>query len=395
MDAETRIIIVGAAAAGLSLACALREKGFYNVKVVEKAGSPTELELEAPINLGANVVRAYDLLDLKNQLLSRSWHWDGVQILNKQGKQLVFMDGHKIAKRCGHQAITTTRAHMLKVLRSSIPEGWIEYGSEVSSVIERTKSLEVTFADGRVEIADILIGANGYYSDLRTQVMGPTEAREDGKLSLQAVIPNIGGKAAVDIPDRNVFTEIITTNGSVGFGQCSENDFNVFFNVIKSDVQDDLNSQVLLDYVIRKFGGIDPRVDQLTNAVEAKNLLIYYPKDRPLQTGWSKGRIVLIGDAAHPAFQYVGQGAAMAMESALVLADSLASASSYSEAFTLFEKRRLPRIKVVHAESFRGSKVFGMSNPTLCFVRDTVMRLVPNVIKTKPLVHIHAGDFLA
>ncbi len=395
IEADSRIIIVGAAAAGLSLACALREKGFCNIKLVDKAASAGELDVAAPINLGANVVRAYDVLGLKRQLLAQSWRWAGVQILNAKGKQLVFMDGDKIEKRGGHAAITTTRAHMLQVLRSAVPEGWIEYDVEVASVAERTDHLLVRYTDGREEKADLLIGANGYYSDLRTQVMGPTEARDDGKLSLQALIPSRDGKPQFNIPNTHVFTEFVTTRGSVGFGQNTDNDFNIFYNVIRSDVEGNLDQQVLLDYVKKQFAGIDPRIDQLTNAVDANDILVYYPKDRPLQTGWSKGRIALIGDAAHPAFQYTGQGAAMAMESALVLADSLKTASSYAEAFARFEKRRLPRIKVVHTESYRGANMFGLSNPFLCAIRDTVMRIVPNAIKTKPLVNIHTGDFLA
>ncbi|WP_026479056.1 NAD(P)/FAD-dependent oxidoreductase [Ahrensia sp. 13_GOM-1096m] len=395
IDPSSRIIIVGAAAAGLSCAAALHKNGFTNVTVVDKASTPNELELAAPINLGANAVRGFDLLGIKDQLESHSWPWKAALIQNRNGKKLAYLDADEINRRSGYRPLTTTRTHMLRTLRSVVPTNWLSYGVEVASVVDREADLLVTYADGREEQADFLVGANGYYSPQRDQVMGKTKARSDGKLSLQALIPAGDSALVGNLSPDNVFTEVVTPKGSIGFGQNSDLDYNIFYNVKKAEVESNLDPEALLAYVTQKFAGIDPRIDQLTQLVKAKDILVYYPKDRPVQTGWSKRRIVLIGDAAHPAFQYTGQGAAMAIESALVLADCLKTDATYSAAFARFEARRLPRLKIVHAESYKGAKVFGLSNPMLCALRDFVMGLVPNAVKTKALMAIHSKDFMS
>lgn len=141
--------------------------------------------------------------------------------------------------------------------------------------------------------------------------MGKTGERKDGKLSVQALIPAADAEGALDFGQDNVFTEIVTTRGSIGFGKNTDQDFNVFFNITEDHVKDSLEAGALVDYARATFAGLDRRVDGILEVIDPANVRLYFPKDRPLSTGWSKGRVVLIGDAAHPCFQYTGLGAAM------------------------------------------------------------------------------------
>lgn len=393
-DLNRRIAIIGASAAGLACAAALRQNGFTNVSLYDRAQAPNELEHPAPINLGANVVRAYDRLGLREKLLEHSWRWDGVRLANGNGRQLGFVDGTEILRRSGFSPITTTRKQMLSVLRSAVPEQWLHFGTEVTSVKEGPSGLTVDIKDAPSVQADIVIGADGYYSQLRDQVIGHTKKREDGKISVQALIPAVDGKSVLDFSTDHIFNEIITHRGSVGFGRNTDADFNVFFNVKEEDVRDALDGASLVRYAQDTFTGIDPRIDAICKVVQPEHIRVYFPKDRPLSKGWSKGRIVLIGDAAHPCFQYTGQGAAMAIESALVLAHCMKIKPKHKDAFRLFEKTRLPRIKVVHGESYKGAQAFGLTNPFACAVRDLVMGLLPAKMMSKPITNIHAEDFM-
>ncbi len=394
IDPNSRIVIVGAGAGGLACAAALHMHGFVNVAVLEKAQAPQELEHLAPINLGANVVRAFAYLGLQDQLLERSWRWSGARLQNEKGKQLGYLDGDAIRRCSGFSPITTTRQLMLSVLRSAVPNDWLRYGTELVSLSEGRNRVSLKLAGMESEEADLVVGANGYYSSLREMVMGKTGERKDGKLSVQALIPAADAEGVLDFGRDNVFTEIITTRGSVGFGKNTDRDFNVFFNVTESEVEDTLEADALIDYARTTFTGIDRRVDGILNVIDPANVRLYFPKDRPLSTGWSKGRIVLIGDAAHPCFQYTGLGAAMAIESALVLAQSLKTSNDHTQAFRKFEKIRLPRVKVVNAKSYQGCRVFGMKNALAAGLRDLLMGLVPARIAAKPIFDIHAKEFL-
>jgi|GEM_PF-5742618 len=394
IDANSRIVIVGAGAGGLACAAALHMHGFVNVAVLEKAQAPRELEHLAPINLGANVVRAFAYLGLQDQLLERSWRWSGARIQNAKGKQLGYLDGDAIRRRSGFSPITTTRQQMLAVLRSAVPNDWLRYGTELLSVSDSRHGVSLELAGMAPEQADLLIGANGYYSSLRDLVMGKTGERKDGKLSVQALIPAADAEGALDFGQDNVFTEIVTTRGSIGFGKNTDQDFNVFFNITEDHVKDSLEAGALVDYARATFAGLDRRVDGILEVIDPANVRLYFPKDRPLSTGWSKGRVVLIGDAAHPCFQYTGLGAAMAIESALVLANALKTCRGHADAFRRFEKARLPRVKVVNAKSYQGSRLFGLKNALAATLRDLVMGLVPARLAAKPIFDIHAKEFL-
>ncbi len=394
ISTNSRIVIVGAAAGGLACAAALHRHGFSNVSVIDKAAAPEELEHAAPINLGANVVRAFDYLELKDQLLEKSWRWAGARLQNKRGKQLGFMDAEEVLTRSGFSPITTTRRQMLSVLRSAVPQTWLRYGTAVASVSEDADGLTISLDNGSTENADIVVGANGFYSELRTQVMGDTKMRKDGKVSVQALIPADDAAGVLDFAQDNVFTEIITPLGSIGFGRNTDRDFNVFFNVSEDEVRDALDGDSLVRYVREKFPAIDKNIDDILKVIEPGNIRVYFPKDRPLSKGWSKGRIVLIGDAAHPCFQYTGLGAAMAIESGLVLAHCLSTSKNHRNAFREFEKARLPRVKVVHAKSFQAGQMFGLTSPVASAIRDALIGLVPAKLASGPIVDIHAKDFM-
>lgn len=394
INTNSRIVIVGAAAGGLACAVALHRNGFSNVSVVESAVSPDELEHAAPINLGANAVRAFKYLGLMDQLLERSWRWAGALLQNKKGKRLGYMDAEEILQRSGFSPITTTRRQMLSVLRSGVPEAWLRYGTEVTSVSEGEGCLTICLQGGGTEEADLVVGANGFYSELREQVMGKTEVRKDGKVSVQALIPAEDAVGVLNFAQDNVFTEIITSRGSIGFGRNTDEDFNVFFNIIEDEVKEALDGESLVRYAKENFSGLDQRIDDILKVISPQNIRVYFPKDRPLSKGWSKGRIVLIGDAAHPCFQYTGLGAAMAIESALVLAHCLKSNKNYQNAFRQFEKVRLPRVKVVNAKSYQAGKMFGMSSPIGSAIRDVVVGLVPAKLAAGPVADIHVKDFM-
>jgi 2-polyprenyl-6-methoxyphenol hydroxylase-like FAD-dependent oxidoreductase len=99
--------------------------------------------------------------------------------------------------------------------------------------------------------------------------------------------------------------------------------------------------------------------------------------DRPPTRRWSQGRLTLVGDAAHPMTPNMGQGACQALEDAVALGESLKSASDLTEAFDLYERRRLRRANRVVAMSRQASRVVQIDNPLLCRVRDGFASLLP------------------
>ncbi len=224
--------------------------------------------------------------------------------------------------------------------------------------------------------------------------MGDTKIRRDGNTSIQTLIPADKLSARSLAPLRDSFTEVVCKEGSIGYSMNSEDSLNMFFNIPLSDLRQGSTSEQTLDVIKSKFKYLGSPVREIIAAINSDDLISYEPKDRKISQGWSKGRMVLVGDAAHPAFQYTGQGAAMGMESALVLATMLDTNKPLTQALNDYESHRLQRIKVVHGESYKGKVVFGLSNPALRMVRNLVMSILPKSLMSKPIQKIHTDCFL-
>jgi len=394
LSKDAKIIIIGAGAAGSACALSLHHKGFNNIKILEAASTPEQIAIPAPINLGANVSRVFDQLHLLDPLMAVAEKWKSATIRTPSGKTLAFMDCEKIHKICGYWPTTTTRTNMLNILHRAIPNEWFNYNVKVNDLIEQGEKVKVCCNGAADELFDLIIVANGFYSKFRKQVIGGTEVRRDGKVNIQALIP--ANKISVDSRQllKGKFTEILCKEGSVGYGMNSKDSLNMFFNIPLIDIDKDLTSEETLDVMKSKFSHLGPPVREIINAINSDDLISLEPKDRKISQGWSKGRIVLVGDAAHPAFQYTGQGAAMGMESALVLATMLDTNRPITQALNDYESHRLKRIKVVHGESYKGRIAFGLSNSALCMMRNLVMSILPKSLMSKSIQKIHTDCFL-
>jgi len=391
---DAKIVIIGAGAAGLASALSLHQKGFNNVKILDRASSAEKIAIPAPINLGANVSRVYDQLGLLEPLMKAGEKWKSATIRTASGTTLAYMDCEKIYNTCGYWPTTTTRTQMLNILHKSIPQDWFNYGVKVNKLIDQGERVQICRDDGTDEYAELIIVANGFYSKFRAQVMGETQVRRDGKTSIQALIP--ANKVSIENRQllKGAFIEIVCKEGSIGYGMNSKDSLNMFFNISLSDISQDSSGEEMLDIMKSKFSHLGSPVREIINAISSDDLITLEPKDRKISRGWSKGRMVLVGDAAHPAFQYTGQGAAMGMESALVLATMLDTDKPLSQALNDYESHRVQRIKVVHGESYKGKVVFGLSNSALCMIRNFAMSILPKSLMSKPIQKIHTDCFL-
>lgn len=110
----------------------------------------------------------------------------------------------------------------------------------------------------------------------------------------------------------------------------------------------------------------------------------------PFKT-WSRGRVVLLGDAAHPTTPNLGQGAGMAIESAVVLARELSASDDVPQAIGEYERKRMPRTARITKESWRIGKIGQLENPSACAVRDFVLRAVPASIIERRIANLVAA----
>src|SRR6267378_4151579 len=144
--------------------------------------------------------------------------------------------------------------------------------------------------------------------------------------------------------------------------------------------------------VLERFATWEQDIPALIAATEPAAILRNDMYDRPPSRRWSKGRVSLVGDAAHPMTPNQGQGACQALEDAVALGESLEGASDPARAFEIYEKRRMHRANRAVAMSRQASRGVHIENPVLCAIRDGLAKVLPHSLVVRMLDPVLAAE---
>ncbi|MBX3551776.1 MAG: FAD-dependent monooxygenase [Pseudolabrys sp.] len=318
--AGLKIGINGGGVGGMAVAIALRQSG-HDVTVFEQA--PSFQRVGADINLTPNSVRALDGLGIVPALkqtaarptyrISRTWD---------TGEETSRLEMADAAERSyGAPQLTIHRADLLNALRDRLPAEVIKLGTKVTGVTPGADNAVVTFADGSTQTFDVVIGADGIHSPTRTALFGPEHPTFSGLVSYRSVVD----RNKLSIPNLDAFTkwwgptsdlQIVTFPLNRGsetfvFATTSQPDWTAESWTMPGDVNE-------LRHAYRNF---HPEARALLDACTETMKSALYVRD-PLPQ-WSVGHVTLLGDACHPMTPFMAQGAAMAIEDAVLLGRSL------------------------------------------------------------------------
>ncbi len=369
MKKDSRILIHGAGVAGLGCAIWLGRHGFRPV-VVEKAP-----EIRATggfvICLSGASYRFAEELDMMNDLKQRDTDIYSASYHNSKGDTLLRLDYNELFK--GVDFIQITRDEIENVFYDNAKD-LAEYRFSISaSKIEQkdTKKVQVEFTNGTQEEFDIVIGTDGLYSTVRKLAFEADDIIEH-YLGLQVAafkLENIVGL-------KNKFEYHMDRNR---------------YMVLYTNRDDNLGSIFLWKSDDRKAPTIGNRWDVLKDnyrdaAPLFKNIIEHFPDDSPMYMDplmqiemqkWYKGRVILLGDAAHCMTLLSGQGASSAFVDASYLCKSLIN-NEAEEAFVQFEQKMRPSISEMQPATRKGAKWYIPGNRLRHFVRDNAMRFLPD-----------------
>jgi 2-polyprenyl-6-methoxyphenol hydroxylase-like FAD-dependent oxidoreductase len=133
-------------------------------------------------------------------------------------------------------------------------------------------------------------------------------------------------------------------------------------------------------------------IPEIIEATEPAAILHNDIIDRPPIREWGKGRVTLLGDAAHPTTPNLGQGACQAMEDAIVLADCLRSTNETERALREYERRRRPRTTSVTNRSWRLGQISQWENPAACWMRNLITRCMPAGVSMRMLEQVLTAE---
>jgi len=369
------VLVVGGGIGGLVAARAIARAGL-DVLVVERA---PELRAQgAGIALGANAMRALRGLGIGDAIAAHGRALEAAALTDGEGRVLSAADLDDIAAKYG-----TSYAIHRRVLHDCLADGLTDAGRERGATVEircgttptaiearGDGRVDVVFAEGAPVRARAVIGADGLHSTVRTLVFGANEPFYAGYTCWRWTGP-VPGVAARPI-------EMWGRGTRVGIVPLVGDDVYTFLvaTAPRGTPADPAHARV--GHVRERFAGFAGDVPRLLAAMgDDDDRVMHHDIEEIEQTPWTQGAIALLGDAAHAMTPNYGQGAAMAIEDAVVLARELVAHHDVATALRTYEERRRPRVTALQRGARRLGALAHWRSPLATWARDLAMRLAP------------------
>lgn len=357
-----KIGIAGGGIGGFSAAIALRKMG-HDVEVFEQAGAFNRIG--ADINLTPNAVFALDQLGVGGYLrrtaarpeyrISR----DGIT-----GEETSRLPMSKAAEeKYGAPQLTIHRADLLMALQDQIPADKIHLGKRAASVIDGDDKATMVFADGSRRDFDLVVGADGIHSAVRTALFGKDDPKFTGIVSYRSVFPVERGEGLRDLDAFTKWWGETTDKQIVTFPLTLGKEIFVFATTAQSDwTEEGWTLEGDIDELRAAYTEFHPEAQALLAACETVTKSALHVRE-PMPV-WSGKRATLMGDAAHPMVPFMAQGACMAIEDAVVLARSLdgVEQNGVAEALARYEAARKDRTAKIQRSSLANDWLKGKGN---------------------------------
>ena len=353
MARRCSIAIIGGGLAGLGLVHALKTFGLA-ADVFEAA--PSLGEIGAAVNTSPNATKALQAIGLGEQIAAAGNLSPGMFTRNMQtGEMIEYRDLRKQVLRYGAPQYTFHRADLLNVLATGLDPAIIHLGRRLAAVDEQRDGVALHFDDGTAVEADLVIAADGVRSVVRQALYGDDNPTYTGQMVWRALLKGS------DVPP-----EALEPNGHVqwvGPG-CHFIAYYIrgtqLVNIVTQEdtdkwVEEGWSTRGDPDEMRRSFPNPEPRLAKILSTItECSKWGLF---TRPITENWGRGRIQLIGDAAHAMLPNAGQGACQAFEDAYILARWLAAERDPLEAFANFRRVRIPRVHAVQRLSIANARL--------------------------------------
>ncbi|WP_038170546.1 FAD-dependent monooxygenase [Tomitella biformata] len=336
------IAVCGGGIGGLTAAIALRQAGI-EVDVYEQTSRFARVG--ADINLTPNAVRALDGLGLGPMLRANAARPQfRISRDGRTGAETSRIPmGADPDERYGAPQLTLHRGDLMAALEALVPPERLHLGKRVAGVeCGPGSGPAVSFTDGTSVAADLVIGADGIHSAVRTAMFGPEHPDFTGVVAFRAVVPaaRVAGTPGLDSftkwwgPDPD--TQIVVFPLSRGeeifiFATCAQEEW----------TEESWTSPGSVAELRELYRGFHPEARGLLDACDEVLKSALYVRD-PLPQ-WSRGHVTLLGDACHPMMPFMAQGAGQAIEDAVVLARCLIEHADRAEALRVYELARRER----------------------------------------------------
>jgi salicylate hydroxylase len=338
---RARILIAGGGIGGLAAALALAQKGISSL-VLEKARQLGEIG--AGIQLGPNAFHCFDHLGVGEAARAMAVYIDTLRLMDAMADgEICHIDlGETFRARFGNPYAVVHRRDLHGVLLRACREHDLinlQTSAEVVAYQQDDAGVAAQLGNGETVRGNALIGADGLWSNVRRQVTADGPPRVSGHTTYRSVIPT------ERMPEDLRWNAATLWAGPkchiVHYPLSGWKVFNLVVTYHSDAPEPVAGRPVSIEEVRAGFTHVCERAQSIIG--HGKDWRMWVLCDREPTDRWIDGRVALLGDAAHPMLQYMAQGACMAMEDAVCLADSLSNADTLEAGLLRYRDRRVLR----------------------------------------------------
>lgn len=370
MQSNLKIGIIGGGIAGTAIATALKQRGIKS-HIFERANEFGEIG--AGIQVTPNAVKVLKELGLEQELEDIGFLPEALVGRNWENARELFRIPLKedCPKLYGAEFFHVHRADLHRILASRIDDSEVSFSKACTGARQEGDKAIAEFSDGTEFECDLLIGADGVRSVIRESLFGDDKPRFTGHMCYRALVPfdemppYVTPESSFWLgPKGHVVTYYVSCGKEVNIVAVKETE---------EWVEESWNSKSTREEMLADFEGWHENLIRLFE--DATQVYRWGLFDRDPSETWTKGRITLIGDAAHPMLPFLSQGAAMAIEDAYVLAEAIEKLpNNLDSALKQYEQERIPRTRRVQLEARERGETYHVSSREELEERDRAYR---------------------
>lgn len=367
------VAIIGCGIAGPALALFLRRAG-YQPRIFEAAPSPRDHE-GAFFNVAPNGMNVLRELGVHEEVCRLGHVTKGLAFHNEAGIEIGRIDGSRDEERFGSPAVLIPRGALGRILRERAEREGIpvEFGKRLAELEEGREAVRAVFEDGTEASSTLLVGCDGVHSRTRRLLFADAPApRFDG-------LVDTGGFSDLVLPNPEQLMRFVFGRRAF-FGYYAAPTGTYWFSNVPwptDDALEPIASETWRDRLLEEHRDDAEVVREILRAARPP-LGRWKLYEMPSIPRWHRGRVGLVGDAAHATPPHAGQGASLALEDALALARCLRDHAAPGAAFTAFERMRRERVEDVVAQARRNGSPKKPAGPVARWFRD---RMLPFFLK--------------
>lgn len=358
-----KAVIVGGGIGGLTAALTFHHFG-WQVEVLERA--PDLSEIGAGIQITPNGMKVFRAMGLEAAISETAFVPRALEMrFGRSGRQIFEIEARKaVVERWGAPYLHLHRADLVETLQRLLLQrqpNAVRLNAEVSAYTQTAKAAQVILDSGETVEGDLIVGADGIHSVIRTQMLGAEQPDFTGNIAWRAVVPmdQLGELA----PPPTACVWVGARRHAVTYRLRGGTLANLVGIVERETwTSESWTERASKDEVVQAFKGWHPIV---THLIEQADLHFRWALfDRQPLSQWVDGRVALLGDSCHPTLPFQAQGAVMAIEDAYLLAKLCSDMpSDLDGALKLYFETRLPRTARVQAASRGNAKLFHRPTP--------------------------------